>query len=86
VHLATRRALTNIVDLAIEKNADMLIIAGDLYDGEPRDQNTGLFLCAELTRLRRASIEVVIAHGNHDVHSATTHGLPLPHGVGTNSD
>lgn len=34
VHLVTRRALTNIVNLAIDKNADMLIIAGDLYDGE----------------------------------------------------
>ena len=83
VHLATRRALTNIVDLAIEKNADMVIIAGDLYDGEPRDQNTGLFLCAELTRLRRAGIEVVIAHGNHDAQSVITRRLPLPDGVRT---
>lgn len=83
VHLATRRALTNIVDLAIDKNADMLIIAGDLYDGELRDINTALFLCSELARLRRARVEVVIAHGNHDAQSVITRRLPLPDGVRT---
>lgn len=83
VHLATRRALTNIVDLAIDKNADMLIIAGDLYDGELRDINTALFLCFELARLRRAKVEVVIAHGNHDAESVITRRLPLPDGVRT---
>ena len=82
-HLATRRAFTNIADLAIEKNADLLIIAGDLYDGAPKDQNTGLFLCSELARLRRAEIEVVIAHGNHDAESVITSRLPLPDGVKT---
>ena len=83
VHLATRRALTNIVDLAIDKHADMLIIAGDLYDGELRDINTALFLCSELGRLRRENIEVVIAHGNHDAESVITRRLPLPDGVRT---
>ncbi|HTZ85964.1 MAG TPA: DNA repair exonuclease [Solirubrobacteraceae bacterium] len=83
VHLATRRALTNIVDLAIDKNADMLIVAGDLYDGDLRDINTALFLCSELARLRRANVEVVIAHGNHDAESVITRRLPLPDGVKT---
>lgn len=83
VHLATRRALTNIVDLAIDKNADMLIVAGDLYDGELRDINTALFLRSELARLRRADIEVVIAYGNHDAESVITRRLPLPDGVRT---
>jgi exonuclease SbcD len=83
VHLATRRALSNIVNLAIDESADMVIIAGDLYDGAPRDQNTGLFLCSELARLRRAEIEVVIAHGNHDAESVITRRLPLPEGVRT---
>ncbi len=83
VHLATRRALTNIVDLAIDKNADMLIVAGDLYDGELRDINTALFLCSELARLRRAEVEVVIAYGNHDAESVITRRLPLPDGVRT---
>jgi hypothetical protein len=79
--LATRRALTNIVDLALDEGVALVIIAGDLYDGELRDANTGLFLCAELSRLRRAGVEVVIGYGNHDAASVVTRRLPLPDGV-----
>jgi exonuclease SbcD len=83
LRLATRRAFTNIVDLAIEDGADLFLIVGDLYDGELRDANTGLFVCAELARLRREGIEVVIAYGNHDAESVVTHRVPLPAGVHT---
>ena len=81
VRLATRRALSNVVELALEEEADMVVVAGDLYDGDLRDANTALFLCAELGRLRRAGIEVVIAYGNHDAESVVTRRLPLPNGV-----
>jgi DNA repair protein SbcD/Mre11 len=81
VRLATRRALTNVVDLALDEGADVMIIAGDLYDGDLRDANTALFLCAELSRLRRAGVEVLIAYGNHDAESVVTRRLPLPDGV-----
>lgn len=83
VRLATRRALTNVVDLALEEGANMVIVAGDLYDGDLRDTNTALFLCSELGRLRRAGVEVVIAYGNHDAESVVTRRLPLPEGVTT---
>ncbi len=79
--LVTRRAFTNLVDLAIEESVDLVLIAGDLYDRELRDANTGLFLSGELSRLRRAGVEVVIAHGNHDAESVVTRRLPLPEGV-----
>lgn len=81
VRLATRRTLTKVVDLALDERADMVIVAGDLYDGDLRDANTGLFLCAELGRLRRAGVEVVIAYGNHDAESVVMRRLPLPDGV-----
>lgn len=83
VRLATRRALSNIVDLAITESAGMVIVAGDLYDGDLRDTNTALFLCSELGRLRREGIDVVIAYGNHDADSVVTRRLPLPDGVRT---
>ncbi len=81
MRLATRRALCNIVDLALGEGVALVIIAGDLYDGELRDANTGLFLCSQLSRLRRAGIEVVIGYGNHDAASVVTRRLPLPDGV-----
>ena len=38
-----RRAFTRLIDLAIEKAVDFVLIAGDLYDGDWRDYNTGLY-------------------------------------------
>ena len=49
---ATRRAFTRLIDLAIEKAVDFVLISGDLYDGDWRDYNTGLFLVQQLRRLR----------------------------------
>ncbi len=58
-----------------------MIIAGDLYDGDWKDYNTGLFFVKEMTRLREAGIPVVIAAGNHDAASRLTRDLRLPLGV-----
>ena len=41
---ATRRALENLVQLAINENVRFVIIAGDLYDTDWKDYNTALFL------------------------------------------
>ena len=38
---ATRRALEAMVDLALEEQVDLVLIAGDLYDGDWPDYNTG---------------------------------------------
>jgi len=78
---ATRRALSNLVHLAVDQEAAFVIIAGDLYDGDWKDYNTGLFFVKEMTRLREAGIPVVIAAGNHDAASRLTRDLRLPEGV-----
>jgi exonuclease SbcD len=66
---ATRRAFSNVVDLAIEEGAAFVVIAGDLYDGSWKDQSTGQFALSQLARLTRAGIRAVIAFGNHDAES-----------------
>ena len=43
-----RRAFTRLIDLAIDKAVNFVLISGDLYDGDWRDYNTGLFLVREL--------------------------------------
>ena len=48
IRRASRNALTKLVDLAIEESVDLLVIAGDLYDGDWPDQNTGLFSSGKL--------------------------------------
>ncbi|HBG18843.1 MAG TPA: DNA repair exonuclease [Desulfobulbaceae bacterium] len=78
---ATRRAFDNLIELAIEEKVDFLLIAGDLYDGDWKDYNTGLFFAARMGRLLRAGIRVFIVSGNHDAASQITRYLPLPENV-----
>ena len=78
---ATRRAFERLVDLAIEKRVDFVVIAGDLYDGDCRDYNTGLYLTRQLGRLRDEKIPVFLIAGNHDAANRMTRVLPLPDNV-----
>ena len=78
---ATREALENLVALAIEEKVAFVLFSGDLYDGEWKDYNTGLFLVRQLSRLREAGIKGFILYGNHDAESRITRSLRLPDNV-----
>lgn len=74
---ATRRALENLVSLCLEEDAKLLLLAGDLYDGDWRDYATGLFFAAQMARLREVGTQVVWIRGNHDAESKITRHLSL---------
>lgn len=78
---ATRTALEALVNLALEEEVHLVLIAGDLYDGDWKDYNTGLFLATQMSRLREAGIKAIIASGNHDAASQITRHLQLPDNV-----
>lgn len=78
---ATRRAFENLIDFAIEEKVHFLMIAGDLYDGNWQDYNTGLFFVSRMGRLKKAGIKVVLISGNHDAVSRITRTMPLPDNV-----
>ncbi len=78
---ATRQALIALVDLAIERAVDLVLLAGDLYDGDWIDFRTGLFFREQMLRLRRAGVRVFIVKGNHDAASQITRQLPAVDGV-----
>lgn len=78
---APRKALVNMVDLAVSENVDFALVAGDLFDGDWRDYNTGLFLAAQMSRLKDARIPVFIVSGNHDAASLITRYLRMPDNV-----
>jgi len=78
---ATRRAFDNLIDLALEEKVHFVLIAGDLYDGDWKDYNTGLFFAARMGRLSKAGIKVFIVSGNHDAVSQITKTMPLPDNV-----
>lgn len=78
---ATRRAFTALVDHAIDIDASLLLIAGDLYDGDWKDFSTGLFFVSEMARLDRAGIRVGVIKGNHDAENQMTRSLTWPGNV-----
>lgn len=78
IRTATRTAFQSVIADAIEHHVDLVLIAGDLYDGSWRDYNTGLFVVGQLAQLHEAGIPVVIVLGNHDAESTLTKRLRLP--------
>jgi DNA repair protein SbcD/Mre11 len=78
---ATREALRMLVDRAIEEEVAFVVIAGDLYDGDWKDHNTGIFFGQQMGRLRKAGIRVFALWGNHDAESEMTKKLTLPDNV-----
>lgn len=78
---ATRRAFENLVELAITESVAFVLIAGDLYDGDWKDYNTGLYFISQMSKLREANIPVYIIAGNHDAASKITKTLRLPDNV-----
>ena len=78
---ATRKALGNLVALAIEEDIDFVILAGDLFDGDWPDFNTGLFFVQQMARLGQRNIPVYAVRGNHDAESKITRKLPWPQNV-----
>ncbi|GBD95798.1 MAG TPA: DNA repair exonuclease [Nitrospirae bacterium] len=78
---ATRQAFKNLVELAISEKVDFILIAGDLYDGDWKDYNTGLFFASQMSKLREAGIRVFIVSGNHDAASRISRRLRMPENV-----
>lgn len=81
VRRAGRRALENLVGLALEREAHFLLLCGDLFDGDWRDFDTALFFRRQMLRLHEAGIPVFMIAGNHDAQSRITKSLSLPDNV-----
>jgi len=78
---ATFTAFRRIVDLCLDREAEFLLLAGDLFDGPGRSLKAQLFLRRELARLAAAGIETFIVHGNHDHLGGKSVTLSWPDGV-----
>ncbi|MBM7715083.1 DNA repair exonuclease SbcCD nuclease subunit [Bacillus thermophilus] len=63
---STFTAFQNVIDAAIEKKVDFVLICGDLYDGEDRSIKAQARLRKQLQRLEESGISVFMIHGNHD--------------------
>ncbi len=78
---ASRRALQNLVNLALTEQVAFVLLAGDLYDVGWRDWRTGHFLVEQLGILKREGIRVFSISGNHDADRVLKKQLSLPDGM-----
>ncbi len=65
-------ALDEVVEYALSRDVDLVLLAGDAYKGRDPSQTHQRELASRLTRLSSAGIPVFLLVGNHD----------LPHAVG----
>lgn len=73
--------MENLVQLALSEAVDAVLLAGDIYDGEWRGYDTGLFFQRQLGLLAEAEIPVYLVSGNHDADSQISRNLTLPPNV-----
>lgn len=78
---ATRRAFENLIARAKMLQVAFVILSGDVFDGDWKDFNSGLWFAARLRDLTSAGIRVYLLAGNHDAAGKMTMQLPWPENV-----
>jgi hypothetical protein len=78
---ASRKAFEALVTKAIDTAVGFVVIAGDVYDGDWKDNSIGLFFNHQIARFHREKIPVLLLKGNHDAESVVTKTITLPDSV-----
>lgn len=81
IRTASRRALQNLVALAIKESVDFVVIAGDLFDGDRDNYDTSLFFVKQAAKLKEAGIPLLLIWGNHDAQSKMLRTVTWPTNV-----
>lgn len=66
LHRSIFQSYDTIIDLCIEKEVDVLLIAGDVFDSREKNLRALHHFIRGLVRLKEREIQVVITTGNHD--------------------
>jgi len=74
-------AFEELVSKTIEKEADILVLAGDIYDGSENEFRIQDNFRNQMKKLVDAKVKVFIVHGNHDPQLKERKVLELPPGV-----
>ncbi len=78
---STLEALDRVVDLCVDRGADFLVLAGDLYNSADRSLRAELAFQKATRRLHEAGIATFVVQGNHDPADGWSAGLELPESV-----
>lgn len=75
---ATFQAFEKVVDIAIEEEADLLLISGDIYDQGDGSLRAQLGFRDILQKASDKGIQSFIVHGNHDPLESWKSGITFP--------
>lgn len=81
VDRASRDAFENLIALAIDEQCAFVVLAGDIFDGDLRNFETGLFFIDQMRRLDEAGIQAFLILGNHDAENRFAAKLSLSSNV-----
>lgn len=81
IHEATYRALSRIVDWALDESVDFVVFSGDIYDRQSRSVRANQFLRDQFRRLTEQDIPVYLVYGNHDPLGKANEYYTMPEGV-----
>lgn len=81
IRKSTFVALDNLIQAAIDKNVDFVLITGDLFDNEKQSLKAQIRLRDAFLKLEEYCIDVYISYGNHDYVKGNIHPLTYPDNV-----
>ncbi len=78
---STFAALNRLVQAAIDKQVDFLLLAGDLFDNEKQSLKAQVRLRRAFETLAHHNINVYLSYGNHDFTGGSEHPVTYPDNV-----
>lgn len=81
IEAASREAFDNLIELTISEQCRFLLLSGDIFDGDLRNFQTGLYFMDGMRRLGEAGVQVYMLLGNHDAENRFAPKLKLSDNV-----
>lgn len=81
IQKSTFHALDRLVEVAIRKEVDFILLVGDLFDHEKQSLKAQVQLRNAFTKLKEHEITVYISYGNHDFIRGNPHPITYPDNV-----
>ncbi|MCM0583506.1 DNA repair exonuclease [Weissella diestrammenae] len=81
LQVATLTAFQNLINCAIQKRVDFVLLPGDIYNTHQVNPQIQLFFIEQMNRLNDVGIQVVLSYGNHDYITDFATQMSLPENV-----
>lgn len=83
---STFKALDKLIEIAIKKQVDFVLLVGDLFDNDKQSLKAQIHLKEAFEKLESNNIQVYLSYGNHDHINGNIHPIVYPENVQTFSN